>query len=88
MGGSVPNIVMEISSTGTVISPAGGFQNSDFSAPQGIAIDASGNVWVANSGGQSNATAGSITQLVGVAAPIKTPAVAQLTGLNLVGVKP
>ena len=88
VGGSVPNIVMEVSSTGTVISPTGGFQNPDFSAPQGIAIDASGNVWVANSGGQANSTPGSITQLVGVAAPVKTPAVAQLTGLNQVGVKP
>lgn len=88
VGGSVPNIVMEIDSTGAVISPTNGFQNSSFSAPQGVAIDASGNVWVANSGGQSNATPGSITQLVGVAAPVKTPAVAQLTGLNLVGIKP
>jgi hypothetical protein len=88
IGGSVPDSVMEISSTGTVLSPAGGFQNDSFASPQAVAIDSSGNVWVANSGGQSNSTPGSVTELVGLAGPVRTPTVAQLTGNNLLGAKP
>jgi len=88
VGGSVPNAVVEVSAAGTVLSPASGFTNVAFDAPQAVAVDASGNVWVANSAGQSNGTAGSITQLVGVAAPVKTPLVNALSGLNLVGIRP
>ncbi len=40
---------------------------ANFSNPRAVAIDSSGNVWVANTG---NAT---ITELVGAAAPVKTP---------------
>lgn len=88
VGGSSPNAVVEVSSTGTLLSPASGFTNAGFDAPQAVAIDSSGNVWVANSAGQANSNPGSITQLVGVAAPVKTPLVQALNGLNLVGVRP
>lgn len=88
VGGSAPDSVVAFSSTGTIQSPSAGFLNAGFSAPQAVAIDASGNVWVANSAGQSNANPGSITELVGVAAPVKTPLVANLTGLNTVGTRP
>jgi hypothetical protein len=37
--------------------------------PAGLAIDASGNLWVVNNGNGSN----SITEFIGVAAPVKTP---------------
>ena len=40
---------------------------SNFNRPLGVAIDSSGYVWVTNSGGHS------VTQLVGAAAPVKTP---------------
>ena len=39
-----------------------------------MAIDSSGNLWVANSGGDNT-----VTELVGVAAPVLTPMVACLT---------
>jgi hypothetical protein len=35
--------------------------------PYGLAIDASGDLWIANSGGNT------LTQFVGLAGPIKTP---------------
>jgi hypothetical protein len=59
--------VSEFSSAGTAISPSGGFQGGSMNDPLGIAIDASGNVWV------SNDFDASITQLIGAAAPVKTP---------------
>jgi hypothetical protein len=73
----------------TVLSAAGGFQHDGFSAPRAVAIKSAGNVWVANYGGQSNAFSGSVTELVGLAGPVKTPTVEQLTGVtNLSGAKP
>jgi streptogramin lyase len=59
--------VSEFNSSGTAISPSGGFQGGSMNDPIGIAIDASGNVWV------SNDFDASITQLIGAAAPVKTP---------------
>jgi streptogramin lyase len=59
--------VSEFNSAGTAISPSGGFQGGSMNDPIGIAIDASGNVWV------SNDFDASITQLIGAAAPVKTP---------------
>ena len=88
VGGPSPDAVVEVSFSGTVLSPASGFQNTGFAAPQAVAIDASGNVWVANSAGQANSTPGSITQMVGLAAPVKTPIVAQISGLNLIAARP
>ena len=89
VGGPSPDAVVQVSFSGAVLSPAGGFQNPGLQAPQAVAIDASGNVWVANSAGRSNSTPGSITQLVGLAAPVKTPVVAQISGVsNLIGTRP
>jgi DNA-binding beta-propeller fold protein YncE len=52
--------------------------------PKGIAVDPSGNVWVANSGVTASVTGGvnanSVTELVGVATPVQTPLAAGLTG--------
>jgi streptogramin lyase len=59
--------VSEFNSSGMPISPSGGFQGGSMNDPIGIAIDASGNVWV------SNDFDASITQLIGAAAPVKTP---------------
>lgn len=53
---------------GAALSPTGGFgQDASLSAPFGVAIDESGNAWVSNQG------AGTVTEFVGVAAPVKTP---------------
>ena len=54
--------VTELSPTGAPLSPASGFTGGGLSGPVGIAIDAIGNVWVANSsieGGSGN----SVTEL-------------------------
>jgi streptogramin lyase len=52
----------------TALSPSYGFGlDAGLSSPFGIALDASGDIWVANLAGNS------LTQFVGLAAPIKTP---------------
>ncbi len=54
--------------TSTFLSPATGFgADASLLAPYGLAIDASGNLWVTNSGKNT------LTQFIGVAAPVKTP---------------
>jgi streptogramin lyase len=55
---------------GQPISPASGFgTDANLLQPYGIALDASGDVWVSNFG------AGTITQFLGAATPVKTPLV-------------
>jgi len=53
---------------GEALSPASGYgQDALLGRPYGIAIDASGNLWVSNFG------LSTITQFVGAAVPVKTP---------------
>jgi len=53
---------------GTFASSASGFgSDAGLLKPYGLAIDASGSVWVTNSGNNS------LTQFIGIAAPVKTP---------------
>jgi streptogramin lyase len=53
---------------GTVLSPAGGFgTDASILQPYGMAIDASGSIWVSNFGNNT------LTQFIGVATPVKTP---------------
>lgn len=47
---SLPDNVVKLSPTGTALSGSGGYTDGSINAPQGIAIDSSGNAWVANSG--------------------------------------
>ena len=58
----------------SALSPAQGFialiNNPEVSGPAGLAVDASGNLWVANFG---SGFSGSVTELVGIAFPTKTP---------------
>jgi streptogramin lyase len=55
-------------SPGTYLSPSTGFgTDASLLDPYGLAIDASGNLWVSNSGQNT------LTQFIGVAAPVKTP---------------
>jgi hypothetical protein len=59
-----------VSTPGTFLSPSTGFgSDASILQPYGLAIDASGNIWVSNFG---NST---LTEFVGVAAPVKTPLV-------------
>lgn len=67
-------------STSSFISPANGFQPG-LNKPNGIAVDASGNVWVVNDG---DAT---LTELVGAAAPVVVPIVTGVTN-NTLGTRP
>lgn len=53
---------------GAVLSPAAGWaSDAGLNQPLALAADASGNLWV------SNFIAGTVTELIGVAAPVKTP---------------
>ncbi|MBS1822534.1 MAG: hypothetical protein JST61_11270 [Acidobacteria bacterium] len=70
------NSVSQFSNAGTALSPTTGFGTDSYTAggvniglsgPRGIAIDPSGNLWVANF------TYNSVTEFVGVATPVATP---------------
>jgi hypothetical protein len=65
--------VSEFLSTGRAQSGAAGYGSSALANPIRVAIDGSGNVWVANLGSSTVGT-GTITQIVGAAAPVVTPA--------------
>jgi hypothetical protein len=53
---------------GVFASPSSGFgMDAALNQPYGLAIDASGNIWVSNSGNNT------LTQFVGIATPVKTP---------------
>jgi len=53
---------------GLALSPSGGFgQDAHLGRPYGVAIDASGNLWVSNFG------LSTITEFVGAATPVQTP---------------
>jgi DNA-binding beta-propeller fold protein YncE len=83
--------VSEFSSTGTVLSPTPvspaitpvGFVHAGLTSAQGIAIDPSGNVWVAN----NVASTGGVFEIVGAAAPTVTPIALALKN-GAVGAKP
>ncbi len=66
-------LVSELSSTGADVSPSAGFVHT-YDGAYGIAIDASGNVWVGNSYAAASGSAlGYVTEIVGQAAPVITP---------------
>jgi streptogramin lyase len=67
------NSVSEHSSAGSALSPSSGFGSDGASSLRGVAIDASGNVWAS---GFNSAT---ITELIGAAAPTRTPLVDTLS---------
>jgi streptogramin lyase len=53
---------------GTFLSPSSGFgADASLLDPYGLAIDASGNLWLSNSGKNT------LTEFIGVAAPVRTP---------------
>lgn len=58
----------DAASPGAIMSPAAGWAgDADLNQPFALAVDASGDVWV------SNFAAGTVTELIGVAGPVKTP---------------
>jgi hypothetical protein len=83
-GGSISEFAgAESGAAGTALSPsasqgfAGGFgTDANLLEPYAIAIDASGNVWVSNFAAvPAQGQMGTLTQFVGLAAPVKTPMV-------------
>jgi sugar lactone lactonase YvrE len=75
------NALTELNNDGSAISPASGYTDSSISVPVGIAVDGSGNVWLANYSGNS------VTEFVGVGAPVVTPIAAGVAN-NTLGVRP
>jgi hypothetical protein len=90
-----PGTVSEFSSTGTILSPVAvspattptGFVHTGLASGQGITIDASGNVWVADNVASGGTMANTVFEIVGSAAPTVTP-LATALNLNKVGQKP
>lgn len=103
-GTSNPASLVEFTNSGTLVSPAIGYipttgQSSTFYtglegltsqviAPGGVAIDASGNVWLSGNDGQSVPSTGNVntgnlpayvTEVIGIAAPVVTPKSVALT---------
>lgn len=66
------NSVSEFLSTGRAQSGAAGYGSSALVNPYRLALDSSGNVWVANLGSAVAGT-GTVTEIVGAAAPVVTP---------------
>jgi streptogramin lyase len=68
-GNSLSELGSSSSATaGMLLSPSTGFgADASLLAPYGVAIDASGNLWVTNSGKNT------LTQFIGIATPVKTP---------------
>jgi len=73
------NSVSEFSSTGTAITGTNGYgyNNNALSGVAVLAIDGSGNIWLTNPEATGDA-ANTLTELVGAAAPVVTPKVANL----------
>jgi len=71
LANSGSNSISEFLSSGRPQSGAGGYGSAALANPYRLAIDRSGSVWIANLGG--SVSAGTITQMVGVAAPVVTP---------------
>jgi len=81
-GGSVT----QLNAAGAAVSPSIGYAHT-YSGATGIAIDASGNVWVGNA--SAAAPSGFITEIVGASGPVRTPYSANLpttpNGTNTIG---
>jgi hypothetical protein len=91
-----PASIEEISSTGTVLSPSNtgnppfnviGFSHAGLTTGAGVAIDPSGNVWVADNLANTSTSGASVFELVGAAAPTVAPIAASLAN-GTVGAKP
>ncbi len=63
-GSTAADNVVHLSSTGTVLSGSGGYQDSSLATPAATIIDPSGNLWIANT------TGASLTEMIGVASPV------------------
>jgi streptogramin lyase len=81
--------VSGFTSTGTPLSPTGFFNGLASGQSGQVTVDASGNVWLADWDGyvSGNSESGSITQMVGLAAPTVTPIAVALKN-HTIGTRP
>ena len=88
--------LQELNSSGTLLSPSTGYTGTSSSESttlrgnlSGLAIDGSGNLWVANANtGSSGSTAyNALVEYVGAAAPVTTP-LSLAINYSEVGVRP
>ncbi len=87
---TLPGSILVFSNSGTLISTAnqqyGYYANNtipvDPFTPKGLALDASGNCWIAGN------TPSVVTELIGIAAPVATPLAVQNAPTNRLGVRP
>ena len=73
--------VSVLSAAGAAVTSPSGYQGGSLSAPSSIAIDSAGSVWIANQGDNS------VTEIIGVAAPVTTPTV-KAVARNALGTRP
>jgi len=90
LGATSPGALVEFNNSGTNLGPANGFYGSGVipntpQPPEGIAIDGSGNVWIA--GTTQGTLPAYVAQIIGVAAPVVTPRSTAVTN-NTLGVRP
>jgi len=86
--GSVGGSVSEFNSAGTALSPAStntattnpGFVHAGLNLGTGIAVDLSGNVWIAD-----QTVGNTVNEIVGAATPVVTPLALQLTATTYPG---
>jgi hypothetical protein len=74
------NTIFELNSNHSLVNPYG-YSDSSLNAINSIAVDGSGNVWAANYLGSS------VTEFVGLAAPVVTPIAAGVAN-NTLGTRP
>jgi DNA-binding beta-propeller fold protein YncE len=84
--GGNSNSISEFNASGVPISGANGYVGTGL-YPYGIAIDPSGNVWVANNSAKAPVTSAPLTEFVGAATPVVTPLAAGAANDEL-GTKP
>jgi trimeric autotransporter adhesin len=75
------NTVSVLDSSGAAVTPSTGYKGGLISAPTGIIVDNSGSVWISNGGN------GSVTKIIGGAAPVVTPTVTGTLN-NTLGTRP
>jgi hypothetical protein len=72
LGSQNPFLLTELSTNNAATSGPGGYTASGLNLPTSVAIDGSGDTWVANNGSNT------ISEFIGVATPVVTPIMAGL----------
>jgi streptogramin lyase len=86
------NAILEVNNSGTLLLPSTGYvpitdASSQIPAPNGVAVDGSGNVWYVLTENGADSGAYALRELVGAATPVATP-IAYGVVNNLLGSRP